>query len=515
MMNHIAEKLLHSGLAIRALAIVLVLTFILTGCQSFGTTNPSTIDPSETAGSSETAADLPFLDIYFYSTGQQPAEIGLVEATINQIVNSQLEVNVRLNLLEYSSALQQYNLMLYSKDKVDLMMTYPFTYQKLVAQGRLIEIGPLLDQYGTGIKEVLGNYLAGSEINGKIFGVRPIGDVATGAGIIVMKDVIDQCNLDLDIVKSFADIGLVLDQIKKDKPDDYPLISTMPMTLIEPDLGCQIDRLGDSLGVLMDQGQTMKVVNLYETDLYADYLTTVRNWYIKGYTMPSISTNTENALSLMSSGNGSVCMIPTNPGTSMGFQLKNQAVLHEYQRQISTTTNITMFQWVVPIACESPSKAVKMLNLMFTSADVMNLLAWGVEGRHYITHADGTIGFPQGIDRDTSGYYVGTPWMMGNEFLTKIWNGYPLDLWEQIRKFNNEAIISGAMGFSYDPTPVKTEIVALNNIIGQYEMPLECGAVDPELVLPELITKLKAAGIDRVVAEKQQQLDRWAAMNQN
>lgn len=514
-MDRIAEKLFHGRLVIRSLAIILVLSFVLAGCQSADTTSPGTSDTLETSKSSESFSDLPYLDLYFYSTGQQPTEISLVEAAINQITNSQLKVNIRLNLLEYSSALQQYNLMLYSKDKIDLMMTYPFTYQKLAAQGRLIEIGPLLDQYGIGIKEALGDYLSGSEINGRIYGVRPIGDFATGAGIIVMKDVIDQYNLDLNVVKSFADIGLVLDQIKKNKPDDYPLISTMPMTLIEPDLGCQIDRLGDSLGVLMNQGQTMEVVNLYETDLYADYLAIVRNWYINGYTMPSISTNTENALTLMSAGNGSVCMIPTNPGTSMGFQLKDQAVLHEYQRQISTTTNITMFQWVVPIACESPATAVKMLNLMFTSADVMSLLAWGVEGRHYITHADGTIGFPQGVDRATSGYYIGTPWMMGNEFLTKIWNGYPLDLWEKIHQFNSEAIISRAMGFSYDPTPVKTEIVALNNIIIQYEMPLECGAVASELVLPELISKLKAAGIDRVVAEKQQQLDRWTATNQN
>jgi len=514
-MSLITEKLIYIRHVIRAWAVVIPIALLLTGCQSMNTTIPSTVESSETAAISESVNELSYLDIYFYSTGQQTTEINLVEAALNKIVNPELGVNIKLNLLEYSSTLQQYNLMLYSNDKIDLMMTYPFTYQKLAAQGRLIEIGPLLDQYGTGIKDALGSYLAGSKINGKIYGVRPIGDFATGAGIIVINDVIDQYNLDLNVVKSFADIGLILETIKSNQPDSFPLISTIPMTLIEPDLGCQIDRLGDSLGVLMNQGQTLEVVDLYETDLYAEYLAIVRNWYVKGYTMPSISTNTENALTLMNAGYGSLCTIPTNPGTSMGFQFSNQVVVHEYQRQISSTTNITMFQWVLPSSCEFPATAVKMLNLMFTSSDVMNLLAWGVEGRHYIANNDGTIGFPPGVDRSTSGYYIGTPWMMGNEFLTKIWSGYPLDLWEKIRTFNNEAIISRAMGFSYDPTPVKTEIVALNNVVSQYEMPLECGAVDPATVLPELISKLKAAGIDRVVAEKQQQLDQWAEQNHN
>lgn len=40
---------------------------------------------------------------------------------------------------------------------------------------------------------------------------------------------------------------------------------------------------------------------------------------------------------------------------------------------------------------------------------------------------------------------------------------------------------------------------------------LETGAVDPETVLPEFIESLKAANVDDVIADKQQQLDAWKA----
>jgi len=40
------------------------------------------------------------------------------------------------------------------------------------------------------------------------------------------------------------------------------------------------------------------------------------------------------------------------------------------------------------------------------------------------------------------------------------------------------------------------------------------GSVDPESKLPEFIEKLKVAGIDKIIEEKQNQLDEWVAANQ-
>jgi putative aldouronate transport system substrate-binding protein len=80
-------------------------------------------------------------------------------------------------------------------------------------------------------------------------------------------------------------------------------------------------------------------------------------------------------------------------------------------------------------------------------------------------------------------------------------------------QFNKSAKRSKALGFGFDPTPVKTEYAAVTNVVTQYKMPLETGSVDPDKVLPEFISKLKAAGIDKVIAEKQKQLDEWAKAN--
>jgi putative aldouronate transport system substrate-binding protein len=57
---------------------------------------------------------------------------------------------------------------------------------------------------------------------------------------------------------------------------------------------------------------------------------------------------------------------------------------------------------------------------------------------------------------------------------------------------------------------VKNEVAAFNNVVTEFTGALWSGTVDPEKTIPKFIEKLKAAGSDKVIAEKQRQLDEWA-----
>ena len=69
------------------------------------------------------------------------------------------------------------------------------------------------------------------------------------------------------------------------------------------------------------------------------------------------------------------------------------------------------------------------------------------------------------------------------------------------------------MGFSYDSTPVSTEIAALTNVKNQYLPGLACGSLNPETELPKFLQALEDAGLQKVIDEKQAQLDAWIAEN--
>ena len=60
-------------------------------------------------------------------------------------------------------------------------------------------------------------------------------------------------------------------------------------------------------------------------------------------------------------------------------------------------------------------------------------------------------------------------------------------------------------------TSVKSEIAALDSVLAEYRLGLENGELDPEEYLPKFIQALREAGIEKVIAEKQRQLDSWVA----
>jgi putative aldouronate transport system substrate-binding protein len=101
--------------------------------------------------------------------------------------------------------------------------------------------------------------------------------------------------------------------------------------------------------------------------------------------------------------------------------------------------------------------------------------------------------------------------MFGNQFLNYVWNTEDPDKWAKFKEFNQNAKVSPALGFVFDSEPVKAEVGAIANVIKQYQRALETGSVDIEKVLPEYEEKLKAAGLDKVVAEKQKQFDAFLA----
>ena len=63
-------------------------------------------------------------------------------------------------------------------------------------------------------------------------------------------------------------------------------------------------------------------------------------------------------------------------------------------------------------------------------------------------------------------------------------------------------------GFVFDPTNVQTEVTACINVFQQYWWPMELGYTTD---LEQFKTQMGVAGIDKVIAEVQSQLDAYLA----
>ncbi|MGO4373383.1 ABC transporter substrate-binding protein, partial [Paenibacillus sp. MCAF20] len=178
----------------------------------------------------------------------------------------------------------------------------------------------------------------------------------------------------------------------------------------------------------------------------------------------------------------------------------------------ATTTDATAGLWSISNNSKNPERTMMFLDLMYTDKDLTNLFLWGIEGKHYVKVNESTIDYPEGVEATTVGYSLQT-WMVPNQSIGYIRTTDLPNVWELTAEANKNAIKSKALGFAFNSEPVKNEITALQNVVEQYRKALESGTFDPADKLQEYKEKLKSAGIDKVIAEKQKQLDEWAATN--
>jgi len=496
-------------------AAMLAIVLLLTACGSSGGESSTAPQGSSTAAS-EGGREAPY-EIHMVFIGQDQKDFPLIQEELSRLAKEKINATVKLTPINWGAWSQQTTLMLAGNEKIDLMVTSNtlYNYSTQVAKGQLLPLNDLLDSHGQGIKEALGeDFLSAATVDGQAYGVPSLRDMAVNYGFTMRQDLLDKYSIDINSIKTLDDVEAAFKTVKENEPDVTPFVSAIggatPIELLYP---AYFDLLGDSLGVLPGYDNNLKVVNMYETPEYAELVKRARRWYEAGYIAKDASTTREDSSTLMKAGTAFAAASNLKPGiesqvsNAAGRPVKAAAIFPP----VYSTGTISSFMFSIPISSQYPEKAMEFLNLMYTDPEIVNLLDYGIEGKHYVKKSDNVVGFPDGVDGTNSGYNLQQGWMFGNQLISYVWEDNAPDIWEQTRAFNESAKRSKALGFIYNSEPVKTEVAAVLNVVSQFKMGLETGSVDPEKVLPQFIEQMKAAGIDKIIAEKQKQLDAWAA----
>jgi putative aldouronate transport system substrate-binding protein len=505
------------GLMLTLLALMLVLS-ACSGSGNGGNNAGNEGAAAGTDGDGKSAELKPYeLNVAYLNIGTA-TDLPEIQAAVNKITQEKINATVKFMPIDFGAWQQQINLMLAGNEKLDLLVTGSgLNFGTQAAKGQLIPLDDLLEQYGQDIKKVVEpDVLKAASASGSIYGVPSVRDWAADYGVLMRKDLVDKYNIDLSAVKTFDDLDAVFEIIKKNEPEMAAIIPEAPSiavaTSIVPGL---VDPLNDDNGVLPGLDNDLKVVNWFETEQYADLLTMVRRWYDAGFIPKDISTNQTASEQLVKAGKAFAFMAHMKPGyeTKTSLLTGTEMVAVRILPPVATTSSISNIMFSIAKNTSDPERAMMFLNLLYSDAELINLIDYGIEGKHYEVKSGNIIGFPSGVDSSTATYNPNFGWMWGNQFLSYVWEGDDSAVWEMQDAFNKEATKSKAMGFSFTVDPVKTEAAAIQNVKDQYKIGLENGTLDPVKYLPEFISKLKAAGMDKVIAEKQKQLDEWAAAN--
>lgn len=488
---------------------------LLAGCGGKGAdnggnaNNGGTGDGGSAGGSQSGSEETVDLNMVMISMGLNLEDAGAVQDAINAYIEPLIHANVNIEWLDMGDYMNQMNLKLTGGDVIDVMTTFGTMTSMWYAQDALRSMDDLIETYGQGVIEAVGEeYLTTGYINGQLYSVPTVQAFAQSRVLMYRKDLAEQYGIDMSSVKTLEDLTPIFEKLHAADPGLTLLVSNNPSDpmLINWDW----DGLGDEYGVIMDAENDTKVVNLFETEEYKNLVTLMHDWYVAGYVQTDASTTTENMGTLLSAGNAFGVIGYAGPG-----DVVDQSVICGYElaeieliEPLATTNTVNQSVMTIPSTSANPQKAMEFINLMYTDSTLMNLFYYGIEGSNYQVIGEGRVDYMDGEDMMTCKYV--NPFKIGNQLIAYREASEPDGMNDLVKQFNASARVSKALGFAYDSASVGNQLAALETVSAKYRRGLECGSLDPATELPKFIEELKNAGIDEVIAAKQEQMDAWA-----
>lgn len=434
-------------------------------------------------------------------------EADLVEAEINAIIEPQIHATVDIEWIDLGEYFNTITPRLVSGEEIDILPTFGTFLPSLIGQEALMDITEYLAAYGTGITEAVGaDYMKAGQINGAQYSLPSVVAFGQEDALIYRTDIAEELNIDFSSVKTLEDLTPIFEQIHAAKPEITILCANSENESMLREWAW--DGLGDEYGVLINPTESTEVVDLYETEEYKHYCELMHEWYEAGYIMTDAATTSDNLTTIFETGKYFGTVAKNYPGN---VESKFATSAYSFSAiplsdPLSTTSRVTDNVLTIPASSQHPEKAMAFMNLLYTDADLQNLMVYGIEGKHY-RMVDGRTDFLEGENVMTAKYV--NKYMVGDYTISYEAVTDPVGIHKTIKEYNDASPKSAALGFSYDSTDVANELAAIATVCNKYRRGLEAGSLDPATELPKFIEELKAAGIDTVVAAKQEQLNAW------
>lgn len=368
--------------------------------------------------------------------------------------------------------------------------------------GSLYDITDMLDKHKP-LKDSIPEYFwEGSTYNGRIYAVPNVQVAATAMGVFVKKDLADEYGLNLDDIQYINDMEPFLKWVKESHPEVYPFRTGQMGAFKDVEETYDIGS-GGGYAVIDKESGKVTVKSSYDVDNRAKY-ELLRDWYNKGYIRKDNAVVTDDSQEY-NAGKYACWMLTYKPGveaeiyTSKGYQAYSKMLTEPYQCGLIGSS--TMMG--INVNSKNPEKTMDMIELIQTNKELYNLICFGIEGKHYKIENDRVVQDKQ------AGYMPTMTWRFGNQFNAMLIEGQPDGVWEETQKFNDEAYKTPLLGFTFDPSKVRTEVAQMQTI-GQRYSGSSKGTEDISGdYFDRLKSELKQAGAERVTEEAQRQVDEF------
>jgi ABC-type glycerol-3-phosphate transport system substrate-binding protein len=444
--------------------------------------------------------------LIYYTIGTPDRDLKKVQDQLNEILREKINVELEYIKINWEDYQKKMNAIISTSSDYDIIFTYNKQFMEYAKKGAFLPLNKYLQNSDTKLYDVVDNKLWNAvTMNGNIYGVPTNKELATPEWWIYCYDLVDKYNIDISKYTSLESLEPLFRMIEEKEPD---------YTVMQLDSKAHnffaIDNweyVIDSSVPLMVQSfdDKLKVINIFETDMAENMLQTLRRYYLAGFINEDAALKESSELKadekvFWSMASGGPCSDVT-----WSNNRNYKVVAHQVNAAVVTNESSQGSIMAINAFSKHPDAAIQFLKLLNTDSEVRNLINYGIEDIHYTRNTDGRI-----IITKNSGY-SGVQFTQGNWFILDLTVDDPVDKWKQYHEFNQKAVKSSLLGFSYDSSEFSAELEAVRKVNEKYYAGLMTGTLDTTIFLPRFINELKKAGIDQLKDELQRQIDDWLA----
>jgi len=515
----------------RLLAVCLVSVLLITlaaGCSKSSNEGaggqPAASGSSGTSGEpgEQTGKPQEKLMVRYVMPGNAPQDQEAVEKAINaKLELDGLNLTYKAIYIPWDVWDQKTNLMMSTGEQFELITIMHDLKgpNVLASSGGIIPIDELLEQYGADLKASIPDWVWDSaKIGGKTYFVPNFWlDTAYSDGMFTMRtDQLEKNNLQPPTTP--AELLDAAEAIKKNWPEDNKdvyirVLPTEPPAYLHTAYDTYPFAVYQDL-IYIDQQGNVKA--WMETEEFKQNTAYFREAYKRGLINPDILTApTEVVIREESLGRylyregesiaGEKPLAEKVPGAKLDlFYFNDKPKFRAYGVRNSNGVSATT---------KNPEAAILFLNWMMGKQDNFDLVSYGVKDTHWKDAGEGKYEVLK-KDSNEGPAYALQFWMLGNLTMSR-WTPDTNPKYVELRsKVADDAVNSVTVGFNFDASAVGAEYANCLAELKASVYPIKLGLVDYEEGYADALKKMKAAGLDKVVAEYDKQFKEWQAANQ-
>lgn len=507
--------------------VALLLAALMAGTSLAGCSGPSGQNAGAPSGGSQSGTDgsesgqLAPVTLHFYMFDGKKADTDKVWDAIGEKYKDKLNAKFDVQFIAGTDYKQKMLVKAASGDKWDLNFDGDWPqvmYYQMIAKDAYLNLDDLLPKYAPDLYKAYQNtgVLEAAKSKGHIVALpwtmtmtqRPFflwrGDLAEKAGI----------NVDPKSIKTMEDVDALLTKLKGAYPDKKILEVADHGPLLTKDNLSTLPH--NYVFDLTDDKCT--AIPLETTNAYMQMAKYAKKWQDEGIIWKDVLTDKTDHNQLINQGllitkwGDHEEAYETRPWAEQGARWDSNPLYEDSKyANRSPLANVV----AIPKTSENPERTLMFLNMVETDKDLFDMVMYGIKGETYELDGDAAV-YPQGMTAANSNYMDwGGRWAFWKPQFMRPDATYSKDFWVKeadFAKSSQNNMVSPLDGFNFDVSSVSNEVSQRDQIYDDAHKLINVGlAGDPEKAVNDLIQKEKDAGVDKVTAELQKQIDAYLA----